>query len=81
MVLSFLDYFAGVLGFIKSREKGVGVGNGGVDFGEIKSGDVGEECFVDAAAADDENFFVGVLMVLDELFHIMDDEVWSVEIT
>lgn len=80
MVLSFLDYFTGVLGFIKSRKKGVGVWHGGVDFGKVEVGGIGKEGFVNTAAADDEDFFVGVLVVVDELFYVVDNAVGTVEV-
>ena len=36
MVLSFLDYLAGIIGFVEGGEEGVGVLDGGVNFGEIE---------------------------------------------
>ena len=43
MVLSFLDYLAGIFGFVEGGEEGVGVAYCSIDFGEVEGMGVGEK--------------------------------------
>ena len=70
-----------ILGFVKIGEEGVSRGVGGVDLGKVECLGIGEEGGINRAAADDEDFFGGVLVVFDKGVKVVNNLVWAAKFT